>query len=157
MAVHLPDSRIIHPVVGIAESFGNAFVWIMWIYVLAPWIADPGMTMMAGFMGWPGLADFATTRGGMFLIATITNIIAFLFVVFGIRIRAGAEDRHGLRDRRLRTDLRRALALASRTSSITGTRWRPSTTLWTTTPSSRPSTRRRVASPRPGTSSTRWA
>jgi APA family basic amino acid/polyamine antiporter len=83
---YIYNSRIIHPVVGIAESFGNAFVWIMWIYVLAPWIADPGFTMLAGFMGWQGLADFATNPWGMFVIATITNIVGFAFVVFGIKI-----------------------------------------------------------------------
>ena len=49
---YIYNSRIIHPVVGIGESFGNAFVWIMWIYVLAPWLADPGMVMMSQFMGW---------------------------------------------------------------------------------------------------------
>ena len=88
---YIYNSRIIHPIVGIAESFGNAFVWIMWIYVLAPWLADPGLTMLAGFMGWQGLADFATTTWGMFLIATVGNVIAFLFVVFGIKIFARAQ------------------------------------------------------------------
>ena len=34
---YIYNSRIIHPIVGIAESFGNAFVWVMWIWVLAPW------------------------------------------------------------------------------------------------------------------------
>jgi APA family basic amino acid/polyamine antiporter len=82
---YIYNSRIIHPIVGIGESFGNAFVWIMWIYVLAPWTADPGMTMMAQFMGWQGLADFATNLWGMFAIATVANIVAFLFVVFGIK------------------------------------------------------------------------
>jgi amino acid transporter len=83
---YIYNSRIIHPIVGIGESFGNAVVWIMWIYVLAPWIADPGFVMLGEFMGWQGLADFAVTQGGMFAIATVTNIVAFLFVVFGIKI-----------------------------------------------------------------------
>ena len=52
---YIYNSRIIHPIVGIGESFGNAFVWIMWIYVLAPWTADPGMVMMSQFMGWTWL------------------------------------------------------------------------------------------------------
>ena len=82
---YIYNSRIIHPIVGIGESFGNAFVWIMWIYVLAPWIADPVMVMTAQFMGWQGLADFATNLWGAFAIATVGNIIAFLFVVFGIK------------------------------------------------------------------------
>ncbi len=82
---YIYNSRIIHPIVGIGESFGNAFVWIMWIYVLAPWTADPGMVMMAQFMHWDGLASFATNLWGMFAIATVANVIAFLFVVFGIK------------------------------------------------------------------------
>ncbi len=90
---YIYNSRIIHPIVGIGESFGNAFVWIMWIYVLAPWTADPGMVMMSQFMGWEWLYDSATETffGGLgyawgaFLIATVANIIAFLFVVFGIK------------------------------------------------------------------------
>ncbi len=32
---YIYNSRIIHPIVGIAESFGNAFVMIFWVYV--PW------------------------------------------------------------------------------------------------------------------------
>jgi amino acid transporter len=88
---YIYNSRIIHPIIGIAESFGNAFVWIMWIYVLAPWIADPGCAMIAQFTGWTGLADFATGTWGMFTIATIANIISFLFVVFGIKIFARAQ------------------------------------------------------------------
>ncbi|MCJ7432196.1 MAG: hypothetical protein MUO77_01770, partial [Anaerolineales bacterium] len=39
---YIYNSRILHPLVGIAESFGKAFVWIMWIFVLAPYTVDPG-------------------------------------------------------------------------------------------------------------------
>jgi APA family basic amino acid/polyamine antiporter len=90
---YIYNSRIIHPIVGIGESFGNAFVWIMWIYVLAPWMADPGMVMMSQFMGWTWLYNPETEQffgslsytWGSFVIATIANIVAFLFVVFGIK------------------------------------------------------------------------
>ena len=90
---YIYNSRIIHPIVGIGESFGNAFVWIMWIYVLAPWTADPGMVMMSQFMGWTWLYNPETEQffgslsytWGCFVIATVANIIAFLFVVFGIK------------------------------------------------------------------------
>jgi len=54
---YIYNSRIIHPLIGIAESFGNAFVWIMWIYVLAPWTIDPGLVMMLQFLGMPEAAD----------------------------------------------------------------------------------------------------
>ena len=49
---YIYNSRIISPLIGIAESFGNAFVWIMWIYVLAPWTVDPGLVMLCQFLGW---------------------------------------------------------------------------------------------------------
>ncbi len=92
---YIYNSRIIHPLVGIAESFGNAFVWIMWIYILAPWTVDPGLTMMFQFLGRPDIAEsligkvntpFGPFALWFFLIATVVNFIAFLFVVFGIKI-----------------------------------------------------------------------
>jgi amino acid transporter len=66
----------------------------MWIYVLAPWMADPGSIMLADFMGWDWLynADTGQFLGGLsyewgsFVIATIASIIAFFFVVFGIKV-----------------------------------------------------------------------
>jgi basic amino acid/polyamine antiporter, APA family len=91
---YIYNSRIIHPLIGIGESFGNAFIWLMWIYVLAPWMADPGAKMMAEFMKWPWLYNSATDTylGGLspawgaFVIASIANIIAVLFVVFGVKV-----------------------------------------------------------------------
>ncbi len=91
---YIYNSRIIHPLIGIGESFGNAFIWLMWIYVLAPWMADPGAIMLSEFMGWDWLYNAAneTFLGGLsydagtFVIATITSIIAFSFVVFGIKV-----------------------------------------------------------------------
>ena len=47
---YIYNSRIISPLIGIAESFGNAFVWIMWIYILAPWTVDPGLVMLFQFL-----------------------------------------------------------------------------------------------------------
>jgi basic amino acid/polyamine antiporter, APA family len=92
---YIYNSRIIHPLIGIAESFGNAFVWIMWIYILAPWTVDPGLTMLFRFLGKPGIADalvstINTPLGPFaiwfFVIATVVNFIGFLFVVFGMKI-----------------------------------------------------------------------
>lgn len=91
---YIYNSRIIHPLVGIGESFGNAFIWLMWIYVLAPWMADPGAKMLSEFMGWTWLYNSAndTYLGGLsptwgsFVIASIANVIAFLFVVFGVKV-----------------------------------------------------------------------
>jgi amino acid transporter len=92
---YIYNSRIIHPLIGIAESFGNAFVWIMWIYILAPWTVDPGLTMLFQFLGRPDISDTLTSTINtpfgpfylwFFVIATLVNFIAFLFVVFGIKI-----------------------------------------------------------------------
>jgi amino acid transporter len=83
---YIYNSRIIHPLIGIAESFGNAFVWIMWIYILAPWTVDPGLVMMFQFLGMPAAAEFCTQPIALFLIASLVNIIGLLFVVFGMKI-----------------------------------------------------------------------
>jgi amino acid transporter len=93
---YIYNSRILHPIIGIAESFGNAFVWLMWIYVLAPWMADPGLIMMANFTGWTWLYDGATDTffgglsytWGVFVTASIANVVGLLFVVFGVKIMA---------------------------------------------------------------------
>ena len=83
---YIYNSRIIHPIVGIAESFGNAFVWIMWIYILAPWTVDPGLVMMFEFLNLPAAAEFCTQPIALFLIASLVNLIALLFVVFGVKV-----------------------------------------------------------------------
>ncbi len=83
---YIYNSRILHPIIGIAESFGNAFVWIMWIYILAPWTVDPGLVMMFQFLNLPAAAEFCTQPVALFVIATLVNFIGLLFVVFGMKI-----------------------------------------------------------------------
>ncbi|OGO59631.1 MAG: hypothetical protein A2029_11115 [Chloroflexi bacterium RBG_19FT_COMBO_47_9] len=83
---YIYNSRILHPLIGIAESFGNAFVWIMWIYVLAPWTIDPGLVMLFQFLGMPEAAEFLTTPIAVFLISSLVSFIALLFVVFGVKV-----------------------------------------------------------------------
>jgi amino acid transporter len=72
----------------------------MWIYVLAPWTVDPGLTMMFNFLGRPDIAEalvstidtpFGPFAIWFFVIATVVNIIALLFVVFGMKIFAMAQ------------------------------------------------------------------
>jgi APA family basic amino acid/polyamine antiporter len=88
---YIYNSRIISPLIGIAESFGNAFVWIMWIYVLAPWTVDPGMVMLFQFLDMPKAAEFCTQPIALFLISTLVNVIALLFLVFGMKVFAKAQ------------------------------------------------------------------
>jgi len=82
---YIYNSRIISPLIGIAESFGNAFVWIMWIYVLAPWTVDPGLVMMFQFLDMPTAAEFCTQPIALFLIASLVNLVAMLFLIFGLK------------------------------------------------------------------------
>jgi basic amino acid/polyamine antiporter, APA family len=88
---YIYNSRILHPLIGIAESFGNAFVWIMWIYVLAPWTVDPGLVMLFQFLGKPEWADFCTTKAALFLISSVVNVAALLFLIFGMKVFAKAQ------------------------------------------------------------------
>ena len=88
---YIYNSRILHPIIGIAESFGNAFVWIMWIYVLAPWTIDPGLVMMFQFLGMPEAAEMVSTPTAVFLISSVVSLIAMLFVVFGVKVFASVQ------------------------------------------------------------------
>jgi len=88
---YIYNSRILGPLIGIAESFGNAFVWIMWIFVLAPWTISPGLTMVFQFLGHPDIAASLTQPIWLFLISSLVNLIALLFLVFGIKIFAIAQ------------------------------------------------------------------
>jgi len=97
---YIYNSRILGPLIGIAESFGNAFVWIMWIYVLAPWTVDPGLTMLFQFLGRADIADALVSKVNtpfgpfalwFFVIASVVNFIGLLFVVFGVRIFASVQ------------------------------------------------------------------
>jgi amino acid transporter len=88
---YIYNSRILHPIVGLAQSFGDAVIWLMWIYVLAPLAINPGLTDIFQFIGWQGGANWLGPQSHQFLIATLLNIIGFLFVVFGIKIFARAQ------------------------------------------------------------------
>ena len=84
---YIYNSRIIHPVVGIAQSFGDAAIWLLWIYVLAPLAVEPGLTTTFIYLGWSGAAGWLVSSPWVtFVIASLFNVCAFAFVVFGIRI-----------------------------------------------------------------------
>lgn len=84
---YIYNSRIIHPIFGIAQSFGDAAIWLVWIYVLAPLAVDPGLTITFNYLGWTGAAEWVVSNQWIsFFIATLFNIAGFLFVVFGIKI-----------------------------------------------------------------------
>lgn len=81
---YIPNSRIIHPAVGVAVSMANAgFIMTFWIAVLAPWVADPGMVILSGLMGWD--PTWFTTPTGLFVSATVVNVWGFIIVSLGLK------------------------------------------------------------------------
>ncbi len=160
---YIYNSRIISPLIGIAESFGNAFVWIMWIYVLAPWTVDPGLVMLFQFLGMPEVADWCNPTHSLFRGRHPGQ--RRRPVVHGLwhqGLCQGAEGDHGLGPHSAHwsscwcSPSPRAMG-----SSRPGTTWRRSTARSTTTDSwPRPRVpwkRRARCCPPPGTGLTRWA
>lgn len=81
------NSRIIHPVIGLAVSFCNAgFVMLAWIWVLAPWVGEMGIPILLGCFGInPAVAEGLTSGWGLYLVSSIVNISAFLVVMMGMK------------------------------------------------------------------------
>ncbi|MEN2974385.1 MAG: APC family permease [Candidatus Caldarchaeales archaeon] len=82
---YIYNSRIIHPAIGMAVSFGDFFIWWLWIVILSPWIADPGLTTLFGMIDAVEAAEWVKTPIGMFTVATTVNILGFSFAFYGLR------------------------------------------------------------------------
>jgi len=82
---YIYNTRIIHPAVGMAVSFGDFFIWWLWIVILAPWVANPGLTTLFGMLDMPEAAKWVTTPTGMFIVATIVNLLGYAFTFYGMR------------------------------------------------------------------------
>jgi len=85
------NSRIISPLVAAAESFGNAFAWVLWICTLAPYVVNPGLTMLFGFLGLDYLNEYVTSFWGLFLLSSLVNLLGFLLLAFGMKFYAKAQ------------------------------------------------------------------
>ncbi|NPV87589.1 MAG: APC family permease [Anaerolineae bacterium] len=85
------NSRILGPVIAVAESFGNAWAWILWITTLAPYVVNPGLTMLFGYFGLEHLNEAITSFWGLFLLSSLVNVIAFLLLAFGMKFYAKAQ------------------------------------------------------------------
>jgi len=81
------NSRIVHPALGTATSWvEGVFTQLAWMWLLAPLIASPGISILAGAIGVPYEAvAFFDEPVGMFLVATIAMIIGFLVVLSGLK------------------------------------------------------------------------
>ncbi len=84
---YIYNSRIIHPALGTATSWAQGlFVSTAWIWLLAPWMADPGLRVLAGAMGIPPeVIEFWVSSIGMLIVATIVIVLSFLIVILGFR------------------------------------------------------------------------
>ncbi|MEM0017088.1 MAG: APC family permease [Candidatus Korarchaeum sp.] len=82
---YIYNTRIIHPAVGMAVSIGDYFIWWLWIVILAPWVADPGLTTLFGMLDMTEAAEFVRSPEGMFIIATTVNVLGYLFTFYGLR------------------------------------------------------------------------
>jgi len=81
------NSRIIHPIIGLGVSFCNGgFVMLAWIWVLAPWVGEVGLPIMAGCLGIDTASvEYFTSGFGLYIVATIVNVSAFLVCLLGMR------------------------------------------------------------------------
>ncbi len=81
------NSRILHPIIGLGVSFANAgFVMLAWIWVLAPWIGEAGIPIMAGCLGIdPSVVEPITSGLGLYLVTTVVNASAFLVMLLGMK------------------------------------------------------------------------
>jgi len=81
------NSRILHPAIGTATSWAQGlFISIAWLWVLTPWVADPGIPILAGSLGVPPEAtEFWVTPTGMLIVASIVNVLSFIIVIFGLK------------------------------------------------------------------------
>lgn len=84
---YIYNSRILHPAVGTATSWAQGlFTMTAWIWLLAPWIADPGLRILAGALEIPPEAyEFWLTPLGMLIIASAVNAASFLLCITGFR------------------------------------------------------------------------
>jgi len=80
------NSRIINPVIATGASMAQLIAGIYWQFFISCWIAVPALSMLAQYMGWNGLAEFALSKWGTFLCAASCIVIGFLTVAFGMRV-----------------------------------------------------------------------
>jgi len=81
------NSRIVHPALGTATSWvEGVFTQLAWMWLLAPLIASPGVSILGGALGVPyETIAFFDEPAGIFLVATIAMIIGFLVMLAGLK------------------------------------------------------------------------
>ena len=83
---YIYNSRIINPVIAMGASFANVIAVTYWNIFIATWIANPALAILGEYMGWPGLTNFANSKGGMVVCTTACFVLSFLAVAFGMSV-----------------------------------------------------------------------
>lgn len=80
---YIYSSRIVSPAVGVAISFGDVFVLLLYNGTLAPWTIDPGLTTWLNVMGASqDLTSAVTSPAAMFILVSLI-LVWTMFVIFG--------------------------------------------------------------------------
>ncbi|MEM1985005.1 MAG: APC family permease [Candidatus Korarchaeum sp.] len=79
------NTRILHPAIGMAVSFADYFAWWLWGVILAPWVANPGLTTLFSMLEMPEAAEWCASPLGLFIIATLVNFLSYLFTFYGLK------------------------------------------------------------------------
>ena len=82
---YIYNSRIINPAIAMGASFTAVSRGLYWNLFNASMFAVPSLAILGQYMGWTGLANFATSKGGGGILSVVCIAIAFGIIVFGMR------------------------------------------------------------------------
>ena len=83
---YIYNSRILHPAVAMAASFGMVTGQLYWNIYEGSWVADPSLKILGQYLGWSGLVNWVSTKSGTVICAVAVWVLVFLIVAFGMRV-----------------------------------------------------------------------
>ena len=83
---YIYNSRIINPAVAMGASFTQLCAVFYWNLFNASMFAVPSLAILGQYMGWKGLATFATGKAGTATLSVICVAVSFLIIIFGMHI-----------------------------------------------------------------------
>jgi amino acid transporter len=66
---YIYNSRILHPAVAMAASFGMVTGQLYWNIYEGSWVADPSLKILGQYLGWSGLVNWVSTKSGTVICA----------------------------------------------------------------------------------------
>ena len=83
---YIYNSRIINPAVALGASFAAIIAQFYWNLFNSSLIATPAAAILGQYLGWTGLANFATSKYGGVILACAGIGVAYLILAFGMRL-----------------------------------------------------------------------